>query len=541
MTAPKMRKEQFAELQKALPPQLPDFLAAQRWFGGKAHRVRSTEVSDVIPFGASQLESFMVLARVEYETGVRESYLLPLLARSAEDEPIEDGLQTMKVAIRGADLVLSDALRNEDFLLGLHAAIEAQGVFRGLNGELRAKQCRTYRDIFPVSAGVLKPQPMKVEQSNSSIIYGDRLVLKVFRHVEPGVNPDLEIGRFLSESVHFPHIPAVAGWLEYSATDGQPATLGILQEFVTNQGDAWRFTLNSLSEFWQQATGHLSELSSLNSPDLHPLKRSGQPMPGIMRELCGRYLDATAVLAQRTAQLHLALASEPATPAFAPQPYTPQFQAEMAKSLHERAQNAFALLRQHVTEMSGDTRTEAERILKAENELFQTFATALSQPIAAMRTRIHGDYHLGQVLYTGSDFVIIDFEGEPARPIAERSVRLSPLQDVAGMLRSFHYAAFASVFATGTDADANSEDAHRRLKVAQVWYLCVAAYFTNAYLNEAGSASFIPANEEQLATLLRLHLLEKAVYELNYELNNRPAWVRIPLAGIASLLNSQAG
>lgn len=541
MTAPKMRKEQFAELQKALPPQLPDFLAAQRWFGGKAQRVRSAEVSDVIPFVVSQRESFMVLARVEYETGVRETYLLPLLARSAEDEPIEVGLPTMEVAIRGADLVLSDALRDEDFLLELHAAIEAQGVFRGLNGELRAKQARTYRDLCPASAGVLKPQPMKVEQSNSSIIYGDRLVLKVFRHVEPGVNPDLEIGRFLSESVHFPHIPAVAGWLEYSATDSPPATLGILQEFVTNQGDAWRFTLNSLSEFWQQATGHWAELSSLNSPDLHALKRSGEPVPGIMRELCGRYLDAAALLAQRTAQLHLALASKPATPPFAPEPYTPQFQAELAKSLHEKAQNAFALLRKHATEMTGDTRTEAERILKAENELFQTFRTALSQRIAAMRTRIHGDYHLGQVLCSGSDFVIIDFEGEPARPIAERSVRLSPLQDVAGMLRSFHYAAFASVFATSTDADANSEDAQRRLKVAQVWYLCVAAHFTNAYLNEAGSASFIPANEEQLATLLRLHLLEKAVYELNYELNNRPAWVRIPLAGIASLLNSQAG
>ncbi len=534
-----MRKEQFADLQKALPPQLPDFLAAQRWFGGKAHRIRGTEVSDVIPFGASQLESFMILARVEYETGARETYLLPLLARSA-DEPIEDGLQTMKVAIRGADLVLTDALRDEDFLLGLHAAIEAQGVFRGLNGELRAKQAKTYRDIFPASAGVLKPKPMKVEQSNSSIIYGDRLVLKVFRHVEPGVNPDLEIGRFLSESVHFPHVPAVAGWLEYSATDGQPATLGTLQEFVPNQGDAWRFTLNSLAEFWQQGMGRLAEVSSLSPPGLYPLKRSVLPMPDIMRELCGKYLDVAALLAQRTAQLHLALASDSVTPAFAPEPFTQQFQAMRAQSLRAKTQNAFALLRSHVAEMTGDTRVEAERILKAESELLKTFATALSQPFAAMRTRIHGDYHLGQVLYTGSDFVIIDFEGEPARPIAERSVKLSPLQDVAGMLRSFHYAAFASVFAAsiGVDArDAHSE-ARQRLKAAQVWYLCVAAHFTRAYLNETGRASFNPASEEQLATLLRLHLLEKAVYELNYELNNRPDWVRIPLAGIASLLDS---
>jgi trehalose synthase-fused probable maltokinase len=538
LTAPKMKPEQFRELQKSLPPQLPDFLAAQRWFGGKARRIRATEVLDVIPFSASQLESFMVLARVEYETGVREAYLLPLLAWSTDRAPTEDGAHRMKVTVRGVDLILTDALRNEDFLLALHAAIEALGVFRGLSGELRAKQAKTYRDICPASAGVLKPKPMKVEQSNSSIIYGDRLVLKIFRHVEPGVNPDLEIGRFLSESVHFPHIPTVAGWLEYSAGGGQQATLGILQEFVPNQGDAWRSTLNSLAEFWQQAAGRLAEVSSLNPPGIFPLKRSVLPMPDIMGKLCGKYLDAAALLAQRTAQLHLALASESTTPVFAPELFTPEFQATLAKSLREKTQNAFALLRSHVAEMTGDTRVEAERILEAESELLKTFATAFSQPFAAMRTRIHGDYHLGQVLYTGSDFVIIDFEGEPARPIAERSVKLSPLQDVAGMLRSFHYAAFASVFATGAGANAHSEDTRQRLKAAQVWYLCVAAHFTNAYLDEAGGASFIPANEEQLATLLRLHLLEKAVYELNYELNNRPDWVRIPLAGISSLLDS---
>jgi trehalose synthase-fused probable maltokinase len=542
LTAPKMKQEQFTELQKSLPPQLPDFLTAQRWFGGKAQRVRATDVLDVIPFGASQLESFMVLARVEYETGVREAYLLPLLAWSADRAPTEDGSYVMKVSIRGADLILTDALHNVDFLLELHAAVEAQGVFRGLSGELRAKQAKTYRDICPASAGALEPKPMTVEQSNSSIIYGDRLVLKVFRHVEPGVNPDLEIGRFLSENVRFPHVPAVAGWLEYSATDGEQATLGILQEFVPNQGDAWRFTLNSLAEFWQQAAERLAEVSSLNAPGLYPLKGSVLPMPGIMRELCGPYLDAAALLAQRTAQLHLALASDSTMPAFAPEPFTQQFQATLAQSLREKTQNAFALLRSHVAEMTGDTRVEAERILKAENELLKTFVTALRRPMAAMRTRIHGDYHLGQVLYTGSDFVIIDFEGEPARPIAERSVKLSPLQDVAGMLRSFHYAAFASVFAVsaGVDAlDAHGDGARQRLKSAQVWYLCVAAHFTRAYLNEAGNASFIPATEEQLRTLLRLHLLEKAVYELNYELNNRPNWVRIPLAGIASLLNSR--
>ncbi len=538
MTAPKMKREEFKELQQLLPPLLPDFLATRRWFGGKAHRIRATEVADIISFGASQPPGFIVLARVEYENGVRESYLLPLLAWYGDERLNDDDLPALKVKSSTTELLLTDALRNEDFLLSLHAAIEAQATFRGMSGELRACQSSTYRDLCPTSAGVLKPKPMGVEQSNSSIVYGHRLVLKIFRHIEPGLNPDLEIGRFLSERVHFPHVPAVAGWLEYAANDGQEATLGILQEFVKNQGDAWSFTLNSLSEFWQRANGRLAELSTLIPRNLFPLTMSAEPTPGIARELSGPYLDAAALLAQRTAQLHLALASEPTIAAFAPEPYTPQFQASLRQSLREKMQNSFALLRAHFIDMLGDTRADAERVLAAENEVLRSFEVALSQPIAAMRTRIHGDYHLGQVLYTGSDFVIIDFEGEPARPISERSVKLSPLQDVAGMLRSFHYAAFASVFATAGTAEAHGESARERLRAAQNWYSWVAANFTHAYLSEAGSASFIPADQEQLANLLRLHLLEKAVYELSYELNNRPDWVQIPLAGILSLLNS---
>lgn len=540
MTAPKMKREEFAELQKLLPPVLPEYLSVQRWFGGKAHRILATEVADLIPIGASQSQALIVLARVEYETGIRESYLLPLLVWYADQRRSEGDPQTLKVGFHGDELLLTDALRNEDFLLTLHGAIETQASFRGPNGELRARQSSDYSDLCPASAGMLKPKPMGVEQSNSSVVYGNRLVLKVYRHVEPGTNPDLEIGRFLSERAHFPHVPAVAGWLEYAANDGQETTVGILQQFVSNQGDAWRFTLNSLSEFWRRADRHLAELSSADPPGLFPLPMSAHPAPDIARELSGTYLDATALLARRTAQLHLALACEPTVAAFAPEPYTQQFQDELAVSLRKKAQNSFALLRAHIPELAGDAKAEAARVLSAEPKVLRVFESALREPIGAMRTRIHGDYHLGQILYTGSDFVIIDFEGEPARPISERSVKLSPLQDVAGMLRSFHYAAFASVFTTTNAADTHRERARQRLRVAQTWYSWIAAEFAKAYLEEAADASFLPANREELENLLRLHLLEKAVYELGYELNNRPDWLQIPLTGILSLLSSDA-
>jgi trehalose synthase-fused probable maltokinase len=536
LNAPGLQKEKFMELQKTLPALLPDFLTAQRWFGGKARQIRRTEVLDVIPFGASEPSGWMILARVEYESGPSETYALPLIASAGNDGSLQKSQALRMKGDGGVDLVFVDALRDEKLLLGLHAAIEAQLAFRGLNGEVRAQQASAYREFSPAAAGVLQPVPMKVEQSNSSIVYGDRLVLKIFRHVEQGINPDLEIGFFLTDKVRFPHVPAVAGWLEYMGNDGAQSTLAILQQFVPNQGDAWQFTMKSFAGFWSKAGEHPQDLLALKIPTLYSPKATVDVIPDIARELCGPYLDAIALLGRRTAQLHVALASDATSPAFSPEPYTPGFQTELAHSLAEKAKSVLGLLRLRAAELPGDLREQAQQVMDAEYKILQTFRTALDRPITAMRTRIHADYHLGQVLYTGSDFVIIDFEGEPARPMSERRVKLSPLQDVAGMLRSFHYAAFSAAPADGAVAEGNSESVWQRSRVTEAWHAWVTARFLASYLKEAGKASFIPASEDELKTLLRVHLLEKALYELSYELNNRPDWVRIPLAGIISLL-----
>ncbi len=538
MNAPGLQKEKFMELQNRLPRLLPDFLTAQRWFGGKARTIRRTEILDLIPFGASESDAFMILARVEYDAGPQDTYVLPLVAVSPNDPVFKDELHTLRVkgGSGGGDLVLADALGDEKFLLALHAAIDGRRAFRGLNGGVRAQQTSTYRDFSPAAMGVLKPVPMKVEQSNSSVVYGNRLVLKMFRRVEQGINPDLEIGFFLTEKVRFPHVPAVAGWLEYASNDGRRSTLDILQQFVPNEGDAWSFTLKSLSDFWRQPGRHLRELSTAKLPSLYAAKVTDAAVPDIARELCGPYLDAVALLGKRTAQLHIALASDRKTPEFAPEPYTPEFQRQLAQSLAEKTMHVLELLRQRAGKLPNNSRTQADQIIGAQDKIVQTFRTALDHPISAMRTRIHGDYHLGQVLYTGSDFVIIDFEGEPARPMSERRVKLSPLQDVAGMLRSFHYAAFSAEPTTAAVADLNSENARQRSRAAEAWHAWVTDCFLSAYLKEAGNASFIPESKDELWNLLRIHLLEKALYELNYELNNRPDWVRIPLAGVVSLL-----
>jgi maltose alpha-D-glucosyltransferase/alpha-amylase len=269
-----------------------------------------------------------------------------------------------------------------------------------------------------------------------------------------------------------------------------------------------------------------------------PVAAYRQNLPTPILDSISPYLDAVGLLGKRTAELHLALASESTDPAFAPEPYTAQFQRTFNETLHSLTERNLALLEAKLNELPPELRDKAKNVTARQGEILRRYDSVLGSPIQAMRTRIHGDYHLGQVLYTGSDFVIIDFEGEPARPISERRVKRSPLQDVAGMLRSFHYAAFSFHLASSDRATTEEIKSYDVRPWAERWYASVSDRFLNAYFENVAGASFIPPVRDELFPLLRLHLLEKAVYELGYELNNRPAWVAIPLEGISQLLTS---
>jgi len=536
VSAPQQATETYHELRMTLPPLLPRYLASQRWFGGKARQIRSAEITDLVPMGNTHLNAFALPVRLEYTTGPGEMYVLPLICTEEPTaETAATGL-TVHSTARGTDLHLRNALTDDDFLHFLLQAIEQRAVFRGFEGEIHAASTSLFLSLCGASSGALQPKPIKAEQSNSSIIYGDRVILKFFRRVEAGENPDLEIGRFLTEAKSFPHIPAVAGWLDYKGKDDREMSLGILQAFVPNVGDAWRFTRKSLSSFWKEA-GKYREgpLGSVPQQDGY-VSAYKENLPAQVLDYIKPYLVAVRLLGRRTAGLHLALASELTDPAFAPEPYTAPFQRAFKETLRTLTERNLALLRTKSHELPVELRDQAGHLAARQDEILQRYDAALLSPIHAMRTRIHGDYHLGQVLYTGSDFVIIDFEGEPARPLSERRVKRSPLQDVAGMLRSFHYAAFSYQLAPSDEMTASEMDNNDARRWAEGWYACVADGFLSAYLESARGACFIPPNHDELSTLLRVHLLEKAVYELGYELNNRPDWVAIPLAGISQLL-----
>lgn len=528
MAAPGFRKEQFANLRSELPAQLPAYLKSQRWFGGKAREIRSTELVDVVEMQSAGVDALVLYVKVEYQGGGADLYAVPVIATEGEAPAGGNAAPALRISGRGdaAGAVFTDALKSEEFLSLLLDAIQRGLVFRGESGEISTSHTGSLELQETGAAGSLRPRAIKAEQSNSSIAYGERLMLKLIRRLEPGVNPDLEMSGFLTQVAHYPHTPQLFGAVEYRDDEGRRMTQGILQAFVANQGDAWQYTMKSISNFYNEVAASPAEGGNLPSRE------------SPARTLLDTFLDSVGLLARRTAELHVALASDFGDENFAPEPFNIDFQRGFERSVQELTKRVFGQLRQGKDGLPETVKSRAEVVLACEQRIAERFHSALSNPIQAMRTRIHGDYHLGQVLYTGTNFVIIDFEGEPARALEARRLKRSPLQDVAGMLRSFHYAAYAPLLAGTGTVKMDASNVENLNRWASAWAAWVSDRFLTEYLKLAGKDVFLPPTRAEIMALLQIYVLEKAVYELGYELNNRPDWVAIPLKGISKALET---
>jgi maltose alpha-D-glucosyltransferase/alpha-amylase len=520
----------------ALAEALPAVLASRRWFAGKARAIRDVTLADSVPIPmAGGEEARWTMAVVDYADGEPESYALPLAFAAGEQagrirEPFAAALVAELEAQGGAGL-LYGAERSPAFGRALLDAIASGARFRGHGGEIAAAPTAAFERRRALLRPGDAPKLLSAEQSNSSIRFGSAFILKLFRKTEPGPNPDLEVGAFLTGRAAFPHTPPVCGFIEYRPRNGEPTALAILQGYVANEGDAWTYTLDAVAEFLERAGS--SGPAPAVSGSLLALAAGDA---SVARAHVGPYLDAAALLGRRTAELHRALASDAADPAFAPEPFTGLDQRASYQSLRTLATDSLDLLRRRLGAIPDDARVLGRAILERREAVLARFRRLLDRKLTASRMRIHGDYHLGQVLWTGRDFVIIDFEGEPARPAAIRRAKRSPLKDVAGMLRSYHYAAYQGL---ATHADTGALPPHR-MKAgeawAAAWHAWVSAAFLRGYLSVARGAPFLPKDQGELDDLLVVHVLEKAIYELAYELNNRPGWVRLPLTGISGLI-----
>jgi maltose alpha-D-glucosyltransferase / alpha-amylase len=532
----------FARLQKQLPGILPDYLRNRRWFGGKAHTIRSISISEIVPIHGEKFSAYLVLVRVEYALARAQLYALPFVAAlgqetsvSAADEPAESRL-TLQGDGQEADYVLRDALSDGAFAEWLLSAVRRGARLRGGGGEVVMVPSPALPGLWSGDDAKLAPSVMKAEQSNTSVRYGDRFILKFYRRIEEGINLDQEIGSFLTEKVHFRHTPPLAGTVQYQRPNGPPATLAALQGYVRNQGDAWQFTLAALDQFLEHAADRLPP-EPRKAESYRSMKRSVfVSLPPAAAELLGSYLGRVQLLGKRTGELHLALASDASDLDFAPEEFSADYRRRVAESMTDMAQNAFELLQTRLEILPASARAKADRLLGLKERLFSHLGAVRELKSLGLRTRIHGDYHLGQVLVTADDFAIIDFEGEPERPLAERRLKASPLRDVAGMLRSFHYAASSVGIHQGSTGPSHVDDQHARTRWLASWKDWVSAAFLQAYLQEANRAVFLPGNESDWADLLRVFSVEKAIYELSYELKNRPDWVEIPLDGLLEAL-----
>jgi maltose alpha-D-glucosyltransferase / alpha-amylase len=490
---------------------LPRYIEAQRWYAAKGTPIERARIADHVVWQEGKIS--WVLALLELGSAEEPaSYFMPLaLAWEERDEERVRNLSTSAIAkIRQqANVgVMGDAFADEAFCRAVVIAMAKSRDIGTVQGKLQFRPTAAFAELAGSDFAALPVARPQGSSSNTIVVMGERLILKGYRRLRAGASPELEMGLYLTEVVRYPNCAAVAGTLGYAGNDGHTKLLAMLQQYVANQGDGWTYSLEYLRR-------HLEEHRTVPATDALPVNAHEA------------YLVMIRTLARRTAELHVALATPTDNAAFAPQPLNrADFDAYRQRALSE-ARNALALLKSNIEQLSAADREKANEVLTRQARLIARLEAAVAEETQGQKIRIHGDYHLGQVLVTRNDFVIVDFEGEPGHSMEQRLAKQSPLRDVAGMLRSFNYVEHSALRSVAHD----DVEFAKLAPLAHAWAAEVRAAFLSAYDAEARRASLYTTLTPGHG-LLGLFELEKALYELRYELSNRPTWAGIPLQGI---------
>jgi maltose alpha-D-glucosyltransferase / alpha-amylase len=553
---------------------LTTYIAKQRWFGGKSRTIRSTSIAASIPIDAT---SAIAIVELTYDDATTDLYQLPLAIATAEQAATlqTSSPQSIITTLDDATLLVDASATSAFQSALLHLIIDTSTTNPGAPSSPMASSSAKVggpaqppapsTELTSTHSSALDPKRLtdvpsrlgSAEQSNTSILYDDLAILKLFRHLHPGENPDVEMTRFLTEIAHFEHIPSYLGDL-HRASDS--TTLAFLQTFAPNQGDGWAWTLNELATFYksvatlpapqtlssrpERAATNLSSRPTNGSGET-PVFSGDDPISPDVLQHATTYLTAAELIGRRTAELHLALATPTNDPAFAAQPTTPEDLARDRERIDRQTTTALNALQSAIQNspeiLTPETLDLATQLLAHRENLLARIKSLNGDAARfGQRIRIHGDYHLGQLLRVQSktqpDFLIVDFEGEPARSLEARRQKQSPLRDVAGMLRSFSYAARSALqtAAQRTPANAVALEAW-----ATAWETAASNAFLHGYRTTLATNPLLPSPSAQDAALLAL-LLEKAFYELLYELNNRPTWLVIPLTGLLAIAQNGA-
>jgi maltose alpha-D-glucosyltransferase / alpha-amylase len=519
------------QLQRALVTDIQ----RRRWFRSKAQTIRESEVLDLVEMPASGAR--LAFLRLDYLDADPETYVMPLgLAVGSEvDRLASERPEAIIADVVGSDdtAVLYDAMQQPKLPRELLHLASRRRRIRGRHVSLGSESLKGSSRLRGLD-GDINVRSAEGEQTNSSVLFGDELIMKLFRKVEPGPNPEVEVGRFLTERRGFANTPNAAGLITVDIR-GAEAAVAFIQDLVPSQQNLFEHTFDGAVLTLETILASGEEVPAPPPRISHPLEVSDDDLEAA-GELMGAYLAEAELLGRRTAEMHLTLASDPADPVFAPQRMSTLQQRATYQTIRSTVRTSLSVLRRRKTHLRPQDSELIDRAVESEREILDRLKAITAEKITCDRIRIHGDYHLGQVLFTGNDFFIIDFEGEPQRPLTQRRLKRLGLRDVAGMVRSYHYAILMALHQV---AEAGIADETFAIldEWANAMHGWLSGSFLKGYLGTVDGSPIIPSDPGHVRMLLDALIVEKAAYELEYEVNNRPSWVEIPLHGILNTLS----
>ncbi|MFD0834788.1 trehalose synthase [Mariniflexile aquimaris] len=505
---------------------LEAYIVKQRWFGGKASTIKYIELSEYFKIQQHGEIYFGLILEVDFIEAFYQHYFLPIAFVTDENFAPKDRI--LPISIKNQKGYIIDAVNLDAF---------RKLVFERIATALPKDTTKVqYHKSLSFTDAVYKSSRfMGLEQSNTSLVYNEKYVLKFFRRIFSDKNPDYEMSRFLSEKKEFKNTPSYLGSINLVSVDNDYITIALMQEMVPNQGDAWDYMLKELFTVFLNIKEKNININTLPETELYQRLTIADIPPQIIDWAGLNLFTKIQTLAKRTAEMHIALGSEFEETAFTPSQFNGDYTVWLKNRLIHQFQNRLNIIENNLHKLDGFVLQLAQDFLSKKNKIRKQFTNFDWTKLKGERIRVHGDYHLGQILVKDNDFYILDFEGEPESTIRDRKVKQPPLKDVAGLFRSFHYAIYATIF--------NNKDSFNTLSQEQLFqagetlYNYITGIFLGTYVTETQNANLNLGYNQERIFILKYCLLEKAVYELGYELNSRPEWAVIPLKGISNIIN----
>lgn len=503
---------------------LENYIVKQRWYGGKSSKLKYIELQKYFRIQQNEEVYYGLLLEVNFEEAFFQHYFLPIAFIS--DGSFDEKERILPLSIKDQEGFIVDALNLEAF-----RKLVFERIVNSVPND--TTKVRYHKSVNFHDTEYVSSRFMGMEQSNTSIIINDKSVIKFFRRIYSDKNPDYEMSCFLSEHKGYKNTPAYQGSINVVEDDFN-ITVALMQELVPNQGDAWDYMLKEVKKIY----GNLEykNITIANLPEVPIFASLGiNDVPHQIIDWAGLNIFLKLqVLAKRTAEMHIALGSEFGDTAFTPTHFNGDYEVWLKNRLLYQFQNRLNIVENNMHRLKGLSLDLGKEFLERKNEIRKRFVNFDWTKLKGERIRIHGDYHLGQILVKDDDFYLLDFEGEPESTIRDRKVKQPPLKDVAGIFRSFHYAIYSTIFSHGEEFPYSQEEL---IKAGEILYRYFIGVFMGSYVGLVREHNLNIGYSQERIFILKYCMLEKAVYELGYEMNSRPQWAVIPLQGILSIIN----